>query len=103
MAASPVRVVVHIVVKPEHIDDFIRSFTQDLIPPTRREAGCIEYDLAQDSTDPARFVLIEAWESEEALSAHLALPQVQAGIAALRPMAAEPLRVHKLRSVSAPR
>jgi quinol monooxygenase YgiN len=102
MAASPVRVVVHMAVKPEHIDDFIRDFTQKLIPPTRREPGCIEYDLAQDSTDPARFILIEAWESEEALSVHLAQPELQAAIAALRPMAAEPLRVHKLRSVPAP-
>lgn len=102
MAATPVRVVVHIAVKPEHIDEFIRVFTQTLIPPTRREPGCIEYDLAQDLTDPARFILIEAWESEEALSVHLALPQVQSGIAGLRSMAAEPLRVHKLRSLPAP-
>lgn len=100
MAAGRIRIVVHISIKPEHIAEFIRVFTQDLIPPTLREPGCIEYDLVQDIADPAQFALLETWESEEALAVHLALPSLQASIASLRPMAAEPLRVQRMRSVS---
>ena len=39
---------------------------------THREKGCILYRFTTDIDHPARFVLIELWESEEHLRAHFA-------------------------------
>jgi quinol monooxygenase YgiN len=99
MAEGRLRVIVHIAVKPERISDFIREFTQKLIAPTLGEPGCIEYDLVQDDADPSRFALIETWENEEALRVHLAQEALQAAIATITPMAAEPLRIQRVHSV----
>ncbi len=45
-----------------------------LIEPTRKEEGCISYDLYQDVTNPGKFTFIENWQSKEHLDAHLNTP-----------------------------
>jgi len=51
------------------------------VPTVRAEAGCIRYEACLD-TDPStrdRFVtIVECWESEAALKAHLATPHMAA-------------------------
>lgn len=37
---------------------------------THRESGCVLYRFSTDVEAPARFVLTELWEDEEALKAH---------------------------------
>jgi len=49
-----------------------------LISPTRKESGCISYDLHQDEENPARFIFHENWASKAHLDAHLARPHLQA-------------------------
>ena len=41
-----------------------------LIPPTRAEDGCINYDLHQSAQDSSRFLFHENWESEGHLKSH---------------------------------
>ena len=45
-----------------------------LVAPTRREAGCLRYDLHRDPGAPGTLVFLEAWESREAHQAHLKTP-----------------------------
>lgn len=49
-----------------------------LVEPTRREAGCLNYDLHQLPEDPARFLFHENWTSRAHLDAHLQSPHLQA-------------------------
>jgi quinol monooxygenase YgiN len=35
-----------------------------LIEPTRKEEGCLQYDLHQDNQNPELFLLYEKWESK---------------------------------------
>jgi len=44
---------------------------QELIENTRKEEGCIEYGLFIDVKDENKCCFVEAWESEEALTAHM--------------------------------
>ncbi len=44
------------------------------IAETRKEAGCIAYDLHQSVTAPDTFVFVERWVTREALSAHMQMP-----------------------------
>jgi len=61
-----------------------------LIPPTRKEPGCINYDLHQDEENPARFIFHETWTSKAHLDAHLARPHLGALMAKAGELLAEP-------------
>jgi quinol monooxygenase YgiN len=43
----------------------------DLIAPTIVEPGCINYDLYRSNADPALWMFIENWRSQEDLDAHM--------------------------------
>ncbi|HEV8064378.1 MAG TPA: putative quinol monooxygenase [Acidimicrobiales bacterium] len=45
---------------------------------SRGEAGCLDYRFGFDVEDPSVVIILEHWESEEALSAHMAAPHFQA-------------------------
>lgn len=49
-----------------------------LIPTTRQEPGCLNYDLHQAAEDPARFLFHETWTSRRHLDDHLARPHLKA-------------------------
>lgn len=61
--------VVHVYVKPEHIEDFITASTKNHLNSIK-ELGNLRFDVLQDVDDPAKFVLYEAYESEEFAAAH---------------------------------
>ena len=60
----------------------LKSVCLGLIEPTRKEVGCISYNLYQDSTNPGRFTFIENWKSKEHLDVHLKTPHLVAAGAA---------------------
>jgi len=49
-----------------------------LVAPTRKEAGCINYDLHASPEDPAKFMFHENWASQALLDAHLKSPHIAA-------------------------
>lgn len=48
----------------------LRAAAADCIAATRKEKGCISYDLHASLTDPEKLVFVERWESREDLTAH---------------------------------
>jgi quinol monooxygenase YgiN len=48
-----------------------------LVAPTRKETGCINYDLHASPEDPAKFLFHENWTSKAHLDAHLANTHIQ--------------------------
>ena len=53
------------------------------IKATRKEKGCITYDLSHDTGDASRYLVYERWTSVEALKAHLETAHIKALLAAL--------------------
>jgi quinol monooxygenase YgiN len=49
-----------------------------LVEPTRKEAGCLCYNLHQSKADPTQFMFYEQWATQEALSAHGKTPHMKA-------------------------
>lgn len=47
-----------------------RESLLSLISPTRKEKGCLLYDLHQDQVNPSHFIFYEIWDSRESLDAH---------------------------------
>ncbi|ANU38848.1 putative quinol monooxygenase [Vibrio scophthalmi] len=68
-------IVANIVAHADKIE-LVKNELLKLIEPTRKEAGCINYDLHQDNQDPAHFVFYENWTSEAHLQTHLATEHI---------------------------
>ena len=56
----------------------LRAALTGLLAPTRKEVGCLNYDLHQSPEDPTKFLFHENWTSKELLDAHLKSPHVAA-------------------------
>lgn len=54
------------------------------IAATRREQGCLAYDLHESVTQPGRFVSYESWETRADIDRHMGLPHVVAFLEAAR-------------------
>lgn len=61
--------IVHVQVKPEHIDDFIRV-TSVNHHFSVKEPGNLRFDVLQKGDAPTEFALYEAYENETAAAAH---------------------------------
>lgn len=70
-----------------------------LIEPTRKEAGCIRYDLVQGLGKPAEFAFIEEWESAEHLDAHSQTPHVREAGRKAGPLLATPASIERYRQI----
>jgi quinol monooxygenase YgiN len=53
------------------MEDEVRRECLALVEPSRRERGCLSYDLHQSATDTGLFLFYENWESLEDLERHL--------------------------------
>ena len=60
-------VYVHVI--SDKIDDFIRVTTENH-SHSLKEPGNLRFDLLQEANDPTRFMIYEAYESEEAALLH---------------------------------
>jgi autoinducer 2-degrading protein len=61
--------IVHVYVKPEFIEEFIEATYQNHRHSVT-EPGNLRFDILQDGQDISKFVLYEAYKSEEAAAAH---------------------------------
>jgi (4S)-4-hydroxy-5-phosphonooxypentane-2,3-dione isomerase len=64
---------VHIKVKKDLVDRFI-SATTDNHRESVKEQGNLRFDVVQMADDPTRFMLYEAYESEQAAAEHKLTP-----------------------------
>lgn len=80
MSKSTIRVVARLTAFSDKVEA-AKALLLGLVEPTLQEAGCIQYDLLQNQTDPTDFTFVEEWESHETLDLHLASSHIQAAIA----------------------
>ncbi|HIK33375.1 MAG TPA: antibiotic biosynthesis monooxygenase [Oscillatoriales cyanobacterium M59_W2019_021] len=76
MSDSTVRVVARVVALPDKVED-LKAVLLALIEPTRQEAGCVQYELLHNSSDPTDFTFVETWASDADLDRHLTSPHLQ--------------------------
>jgi autoinducer 2-degrading protein len=60
---------VHIWVKREHLEEFIKASIHNH-ENSIKEPGNLRFDLLQDEKDPTKFIFYEAYESEKAVADH---------------------------------
>lgn len=85
-------VVAEMVAKPGKEEELKRRLLA-LVEPTRKEDGCLQYDLHQNTSEAGRFVFYENWRSRESLERHLQSPHLLAFGSVEEELLAEPGRV----------
>lgn len=58
--------------------EFLEQAVQPCLEATRKEAGCLSYDLFASASDPQAMVFVERWESRADLTAHSKQPHLAA-------------------------
>jgi len=82
-------VIVHLHVKPEHLDAF-RQATAENARNSIQEPGIARFDFLQQSDDPTRFVLYEVYRNADAPAKHRETAHYQAWLSKVPDMLAEP-------------
>jgi quinol monooxygenase YgiN len=70
-------IVANIQANPDKID-LVKVELEKLVPITRAENGCLQYDLHQDNENPGHFLFYENWEFRELWQAHMNAPHLAA-------------------------
>jgi quinol monooxygenase YgiN len=76
------RVVARVVTLPGKEDEF-KALAVNLVELSRKETGCIKYELLQNQSDSTDFTFVEEWVSDAALDTHLTTPHFLAAAAKL--------------------
>ena len=87
--AQLLTVVAEMQAKPGKEED-LRRAVLDLMEPTRREDGCVQYDLHVHTDNPGRFVFYENWTSRDHLDRHGASAHIKAFREKIADLVSEP-------------
>lgn len=69
-----VKVTANNYVKAECVEEYL-AISKELVEKTNaNDAGCIKYELCRNVNDPLHFIMLEEWENQEALDAHMKSP-----------------------------
>lgn len=87
MRNDAVRVVARVVARSDKVRE-LHALLRGLLEPTRKEQGCVTYELLENRTDPTDFTFVEEWANDAAIDAHLQTAHVQQAILKLPDLAA---------------
>lgn len=66
----PYALIAYLSVDPSHRAAFLAA-AQQLVDCSRKDAGCVQYDLHQETGNPGAFVIYEVWQSEALWRDHI--------------------------------
>ena len=90
MIKDTLRVIVRIKARPDKVNELL-SVLSSLVEPTRKELGCLSYELLQHNEVPTDLTLVEEWQNENALELHIATKHFKEAMTKLpKLVAAEP-------------
>ena len=72
-SASAIAVMVDVEVKEDRLDEFLEVMKIDA-EGSRKEAGCLRFDVLRSQDKPTRFFFYEVYESADAVAVHKAEP-----------------------------
>ena len=94
-----IRIMARITAKSEAAGE-VRAALHELVAPTRKEKGCLSYELFQGEDNPAEFITTEQWADQAAADAHMGTPHVAAAIARVGALLAQPPLIHRFKKLA---
>ena len=87
-----IHIVARFTARPDSVDA-LRTLLLGMLEPTRKEEGCISYQLPNNTGDATDFTFVEEWASQAAIDAHMKTPHLTGLIVNSAPLLASPLDV----------
>jgi quinol monooxygenase YgiN len=94
MPEKTLRVVARLKARADKASE-LRTVLEALIAPTRKEAGCISYELLENQDDPTDLTFLEEWVDGEALDSHFETDHIRGAMEKLPDLLAEGLDVRR--------
>ena len=69
-----IRLNVFLAVADNKAKETVKKLGAELVAASRKDKGCVAYDMFESTTIPANLMICETWASEEDLAAHMAAP-----------------------------
>lgn len=66
-----IKIIAEFDMKPDRVSEAVQ-LAEELVAETRKEAGCISYELFQDTDRANHLIFLEEWESQAVLDRHSA-------------------------------
>lgn len=85
-----VKVVASTHIKEECLEEYLPLMKEIVEKTNALDKGCIRYELCRDTQNPLRFTMIEEWESQADLDAHMESAHFKEIIPKTGPFAAAP-------------
>jgi quinol monooxygenase YgiN len=99
---TEITVIAYMTAKASHGDQ-LREALLELVARTRKEKGCINYDLHQSQENAAQFVMYENWDTAADLDAHAKAAALQTFVKTAGPLLERPAEISKWIMVSKPK
>jgi quinol monooxygenase YgiN len=80
-------------VRPERVAAFIEASLDDARGSVRDEAGCLRFDVVQDTEDETRVLFYEVYQDKAAFDQHLTMPHFHRWNETVKDWMAEPAQV----------
>lgn len=90
-----IHIIARFTAKPDTIDA-LRTLLLGMLAPTRKEEGCIRYELLNNTADATDFTFVEEWASQAAIDAHMQTSHLKAVLVDSAPLVACPVDVRFL-------
>lgn len=90
---KPFTMVIRLKAKEDAAEKFEAAFAK-AIGPTRKEKGCLAYDLNRDAKAAGQYLLYERWQDLPSLEAHLQARHITTLLAELKELLAAPPELH---------
>ena len=73
-------------------EEKLAGLLKGLVEPSRKEAGCVQYDLHVDNAKAGHFLFFEIWASQAHVDEHVRSPHFTAFQASVGDLVVEPPR-----------
>jgi quinol monooxygenase YgiN len=80
-------------------ENALKTVLNALVPPTRRELGCYQYDLLVNAVEPREFCFVERWDGDKAFDQHLETAHVKNALAQAESLVETPPEIRRYRVV----
>jgi quinol monooxygenase YgiN len=90
MPQQHIHAIAHLNARPDKTEE-LASLLTSLLEPTRKERGCIRFELQQNRDSPTEFVIVSEWRGDEAVQHHIATSHAPRALSRLPELLARPM------------
>lgn len=92
MSDEKIILIARLQVRPDKVEQ-AKAAAFAIVEPSRKEPGCVNYDIHQSIEDETIFLWHETWIDKAAIDEHFATPFFQEFFAVVEEVAAEPPQI----------